>query len=213
MDDRQHNTRTAPGRGSAGCVAGATLQQLFEYHGVIVLRVPGRVHQCEGFPARERLKCMPCRIVLQFRAIALLERRPFPRIVSEPCTQLSRGGDFLQPEVDPGIDLGQTARPQPIHQHPIAIAFGRRVISTLQLHDIHRRPPCRGKPLNSAAPKASAHNRRWTGIRHEMAPPCRQAGVPATRPRHSSRARTFCPTQARAQTEAVSPSPKQRTAT
>ena len=49
------------------------------------------------------------------------ELDPLLRLVVEPLPQLGRGRGLLGPEVDPGVLLRQTARPQPFHQNPAAI--------------------------------------------------------------------------------------------
>jgi hypothetical protein len=57
---------------------------------------------------------------------------PF-RIMVVSGAQCRRGGNAFAPLVEVGICLGQPARPEPVDQHPIAVAPGSRFINSIDI--------------------------------------------------------------------------------
>src|SRR5690625_7625334 len=70
------------------------------------------------------------RIILQLGAVSFLEFRPLLRVVPKPLAELRRRRDFLQPVIDLGILLRQTARPEAGKQNPSAVGVRWLVINT-----------------------------------------------------------------------------------
>src|SRR5579875_832357 len=66
-------------------------------------------------------------------AIALAELRPALRVVTEPAPQGRARRDVLEPDIDGGLLLREPARPQPLHQHALAVAALPRQINPLDL--------------------------------------------------------------------------------
>src|SRR6187551_3937988 len=89
----------------------------------------------------KRDRALPCQgaqlgelktILTHLVSIPALEFRPAIRIVSEPLTQRCARGDVLEPFIDGGCFLAQTAGPKPVDQYPIAVFAGRALVCPLQ---------------------------------------------------------------------------------
>ena len=64
--------------------------------------------------------------------ITLAKASPLLRIVPKPFPKLGAWSNLFQPEIDLRLFLGQTARPEPVHQNAGAIILMRRFIHPLE---------------------------------------------------------------------------------
>src|SRR3954468_11128120 len=60
-------------------------------------------------------------ILLQLPPVACDELVPSCGVVSEPAPQFMAGRQVLEPRIELEIRLPDTARPEPLHEHPITV--------------------------------------------------------------------------------------------
>src|SRR5205809_6837313 len=70
-------------------------------------------------------------VSVELGAVALLELRPSFGIMPEPFAQLAARSDVLQPQRQRGVLLGDAARPDPVHQHTLAVGLLGRLVDAL----------------------------------------------------------------------------------
>ena len=88
-------------------------------------------------------------ILFQLGLVAAPEFGPASRIVPEPLAQRCARRDTLEPFIDGGCFLTQTAGPKPVDQYPGAIVAGRALVCAL-----HPDAGC-GDPLGHRLPLAA----------------------------------------------------------
>jgi hypothetical protein len=62
-------------------------------------------------------------VFLEFIAVSPLEFGPFVRIMAKPLAKFRTRGDLLQPQVDSGFLLRQTAGPEPVDKNALSVGF------------------------------------------------------------------------------------------
>src|SRR3569833_1292758 len=66
--------------------------------------------------------------IFQFMAVSGFKLMPFTFFVVKPLPQLGRWGHFFQPLVNMRLVFSNAARPQPVDQQPVTVAFVIRLI-------------------------------------------------------------------------------------
>ena len=71
------------------------------------------------------------RVTVQFGVVARLELGGLVAVRVEPLAEVVRGSRLLGPQVDLCVLPLNAPRPQPVHEDPLAVGLGRRVICPL----------------------------------------------------------------------------------
>lgn len=85
----------------------------------------------QGCAAHEIGQGLRRRAVAQLAAVAHGEFAKARGVVSEPLSQLGAGRDVLEPGIEPQVGLAHAARPEPLDQHPFAVAGGGGLVRAL----------------------------------------------------------------------------------
>ena len=102
----------------------------------LVARTIDECHRPDGCAAYELGQGLRRGMFAQFAPIARGKLVPARRVVSEPAAQFGAGRDVLEPGIELEIRLAHAARPEPLDQHPIAIAGTSGIVRALeQDHD------------------------------------------------------------------------------
>src|SRR6185437_6732135 len=83
------------------------------------------------------------RLAAQLLGVALRELLPARLVVPEPAAELVARRDLLHPAVDLERLLAHAPRPEPVHEHPVAVAGRRLLVRPLHPHRAGRAAPAR----------------------------------------------------------------------
>lgn len=127
------HSRSRPGsRRARGAGAGRrfahAFEQFFEHHGVVVFLIFGAVNQRDlprprGQAVKLLQRARSCGLA-QFVQIALPERWKIFGPVTKPFAQRIRRCQIFEPKINARFRLFQSARPQAIYQHALAVSSG-----------------------------------------------------------------------------------------
>src|SRR5690606_6031003 len=131
---------------AAQCSAGAALhsapvarleprrENVPQHDRVVVLLVARGAEEGHVAAAAELAERFERRAVaLELRLVPLAKLLPPVHGMTEPFAQLRARRDVLQPIVERGLLLAQTARPDSIHENPASVGCGGLVVYTLDL--------------------------------------------------------------------------------
>jgi Major Facilitator Superfamily len=155
----RHATRPGSGRSAppsdscTPCTIGSAAEQAGEHGRFADLGLPGRGEQrqlpiaCKSAQVRQ---CLRPPGILQLPPVAAGEFLEAVRVVAVPLAQLVRRRDVFAPLIERRLGLGQPSRPDPVDQHPGAVARLRLLIHPAypDCSSRHRLPPhCEVPPL------------------------------------------------------------------
>src|SRR5690606_33010388 len=127
------------------------LEILLERDGVVVDVVLRAEYERDGSGAAKLDQTIePIGVSLELRVISLAEFVPAVRRVPQPLAKLVARCGLLQPFVDRGVFLTQSARPQAIDEDAPAVRLRRRVVRALDADpglSSHRSPSFVRDPL------------------------------------------------------------------
>ena len=105
----------------------SAFEVLFERDRIVVFGVLGAEDQSDrASPGSLEELLERIRTLFELAAVTLLELVPLRGIVPEPLSEAGARRQILEPGVDPEIVLGNAPRPDPVDQHPVAIALAAR---------------------------------------------------------------------------------------
>ena len=100
---------------------------------VIVSLIPGRINEGDRALARAAAKLLQrFRMLVELRAVAAAELLPAVGVMAEPTAELGARRDLLEPFVELGFRLADSARPQAVDKYSCAVGFLRRFVGPLQ---------------------------------------------------------------------------------
>ena len=95
--------------------------------------VPGRIDEGDRTLAGAAAEILQyLRVIGELRAVPAAKLVPACRVMAEPCAEFGARRDLLEPFVEPGFRLADSARPQAVDEDSCAVGFLGRFIGPLQ---------------------------------------------------------------------------------
>ena len=106
---------------------------VLEDESIVVSLVPGRIDEGDRTLAGAAAQILQRILVMgQLRAVAAAKLVPAVGVMTEPSAELGARRNLLDPFVEPGFRLADSARPQAVDQYSCAVGFLSRFVGPLQ---------------------------------------------------------------------------------
>jgi hypothetical protein len=125
--------------GRPGCSTRRSLQHRAQHRRVVHARIARGIQQCHALPPGALAQCLQQQsLSAQLCAVAAGEFRPAFQVTVKPGAQRRTRCELREPGIETSALLADTARPEPIDEHPIAIVTRGGVVDALDTYAVCR---------------------------------------------------------------------------